>query len=453
MLPELPYVSTTEGQRLADKYMADAANGRASPDPPQRTPDEPDEPVLLSKRILPPLHISDVLRFGVTRVYQGCPSYVPPPDRETKLRYKAFSPLDLVQEVKDFETIIQPWPNWSSWLWDYHSYMHGALSQARSDAGVRVMQYQGTEDKYMFKPGDLNIQKSAAARAQLKNTGAPPWVEKPAEWKEKAVTITMPTQGVLTNVERTKLSTLFARVHKADVSSRTADDAPTPPDTGLNVDIPGFWYRPLTKVIEHVWSHDPTRRHFHVQPYHEYVTKSRLVAAVEDPLLTTTPATPGPSSLPSAPPTPSVSASASAAPASLPHPRTDSSAFVPPSYATDPESFERVYGELYTADQYHEVCNDLQDFRWKMKQPMSHKLRHEIHEVTVAATMLQACPYEWVVASLMVSSDATVPYTFSNLKLWPIYLYFGCMSKYFRGQPSSNSAHHVGYMPSVRCSL
>jgi hypothetical protein len=113
-----------------------------------------------------------------------------------------------------------------------------------------------------------------------------------------------------------------------------------------------------------------------------------------------------------------------------------------------------MYGELYTADQYHEVHNDLQDFRWRMKhQPMLPQLRDTIHEVTAAATMLQACPHEWVVASMMVFSDATVPYTFSNMKLWPIYVYFGCMSKYFRCQPSSNSAHHVGYMPSVSRNL
>jgi hypothetical protein len=109
-----------------------------------------------------------------------------------------------------------------------------------------------------------------------------------------------------------------------------------------------------------------------------------------------------------------------------------------------------MYGELYTANQYHEVHNELQDFRWKMKQPMLHKLCHKIHETTVAATMLQACPNEWIVALMMVFSDATVPYTFSNMKLWPIYVYFGNMSKYFCCQPSSNSAHHVGYLPSVR---
>jgi hypothetical protein len=113
MLPELPFVSIAEGQRLADEYMLDAANQTLPSLPPQP---QSTQPVPLLPRPILPLHLSNMSWFHVTRVYQGHPSYVPPPDREVKAQYKAFSPLDLVQEVKDIKTVILPWPNFSSWL-------------------------------------------------------------------------------------------------------------------------------------------------------------------------------------------------------------------------------------------------------------------------------------------------------------------------------------------------
>lgn len=59
---------------------------------------------------------------------------------------------------------------------------------------------------------------------------------------------------------------------------------------------------------------------------------------------------------------------------------------------------------------------------------------------------------EYAVAPLMFWSDATRLANFGTQSLWPIYLYFGSLSKYMRAKPSMFAAHHLAYMPSVRIS-
>lgn len=59
------------------------------------------------------------------------------------------------------------------------------------------------------------------------------------------------------------------------------------------------------------------------------------------------------------------------------------------------------------------------------------------------------CKLEKVVLGLMFWSDSTHLETFGTVKVWPLYLYFGNLSKYFRGKPSSAASHHVTYIPSV----
>ncbi|KAG6835741.1 hypothetical protein H0H93_015071 [Arthromyces matolae] len=57
------------------------------------------------------------------------------------------------------------------------------------------------------------------------------------------------------------------------------------------------------------------------------------------------------------------------------------------------------------------------------------------------------CTLERVVAALMFWSDSTHLATFGNASLWPIYLWFGNQSKWIRGKPTSQTCHHVAYIP------
>ena len=49
----------------------------------------------------------------------------------------------------------------------------------------------------------------------------------------------------------------------------------------------------------------------------------------------------------------------------------------------------------------------------------------------------------------MFWSDSTHLANFGTAKVWPLYLYFGNLSKYIHGKPNSNACHHVAYIPSV----
>lgn len=94
------------------------------------------------------------------------------------------------------------------------------------------------------------------------------------------------------------------------------------------------------------------------------------------------------------------------------------------SLVTGPE--ERCYDEAYTSDAWIEAHNTLQ------------KERNE-----------PGCKLEKVILGLMFWSDSTHLANFGTAKVWPLYLYFGNLSKYLRGKPASGACHHVAYIPSV----
>jgi hypothetical protein len=87
---------------------------------------------------------------------------------------------------------------------------------------------------------------------------------------------------------------------------------------------------------------------------------------------------------------------------------------------------ERMYDELYTSDAWLEAQDDLQ------KLPK-----------------VSGCSLERVVAGLMFFSDATHLANFGTAKAWPLYVYFGNLTKYLRSSPTSGSCHLVGFLPSV----
>jgi hypothetical protein len=87
---------------------------------------------------------------------------------------------------------------------------------------------------------------------------------------------------------------------------------------------------------------------------------------------------------------------------------------------------ERIYDELYTSDAWLQAQDDVQ------------KLPRE-----------PRCSVERVIAGLMFFSDATHLANFGTAKAWPLYMYFGNLTKYMRSLPSSGACHLVGFLPSV----
>jgi Plavaka transposase len=87
---------------------------------------------------------------------------------------------------------------------------------------------------------------------------------------------------------------------------------------------------------------------------------------------------------------------------------------------------EHIYDELYTSDSWLDAQDEVQ------------KLPRE-----------PGCKLERVVAGLMFFSDATHLANFGTAKAWPLYMYFGNLTKYARSAPKSGACHLVGFLPSV----
>ena len=88
----------------------------------------------------------------------------------------------------------------------------------------------------------------------------------------------------------------------------------------------------------------------------------------------------------------------------------------------------RLYGEAYTSDEMLSAYEEVQKVPPHPDYPDA----------------------EHVVVELAPYSDTTMLAQFGTAVLWPLYIYFGNLSKYIRCQPSSHAAHHTAYFPSVR---
>jgi hypothetical protein len=97
--------------------------------------------------------------------------------------------------------------------------------------------------------------------------------------------------------------------------------------------------------------------------------------------------------------------------------------FWQPNEATEPV---RVHGELYTSEAFIEAHRELQD---SPGEP--------------------GCDLPRVVLALMFASDSTQLTSFSNAKLWPVYLVIGNESKDRRSKPSCQAIEHIAYLETV----
>ena len=59
------------------------------------------------------------------------------------------------------------------------------------------------------------------------------------------------------------------------------------------------------------------------------------------------------------------------------------------------------------------------------------------------------CKLERVIAGLMVWSDSTHLAQFGHVTAWPIYMFFGNLSKYARHMPDSGACHPIAFIPEV----
>jgi hypothetical protein len=89
---------------------------------------------------------------------------------------------------------------------------------------------------------------------------------------------------------------------------------------------------------------------------------------------------------------------------------------------------ERIFSEMYDSDAFIDEHDKVQ---------------------RSAPTNDPNCKREKAVAAIMFWSDSTHLANFGTAKLWPVYMLFGNLSKYIRGQPNSGACQHVAYIPSL----
>lgn len=89
---------------------------------------------------------------------------------------------------------------------------------------------------------------------------------------------------------------------------------------------------------------------------------------------------------------------------------------------------QRLYDELYTSDAWNKAHDELQKQR-----------------------RADNCQLERVIAGMMFWSDSTRLAQFGHVSAWPIYLFFGNLSKYIRASPTFGACHPVAFIPSVWC--
>ncbi|THH23278.1 hypothetical protein EUX98_g7896 [Antrodiella citrinella] len=178
-------------------------------------------------------------------------------------------------------------------------------------------------------------------------------------------------------------------------------------DKAPQFEVKGLVYRPLLETIKAAYS-DPAAQMYHFIPHKLFWRRqSARQSTSTNPDLTPTPvddtstATPPPHSEPSE-----------------------------PSHPSDGPEVEhiRIFSEVYNSDAM------LKEDAAIRAQPRSPE---------------DPADLEYAVVPMLFYSDATRLANFGTQSLWPIYLFFGSLSKYVRSKPSAMAAQHLAYMPTL----
>lgn len=100
----------------------------------------------------------------------------------------------------------------------------------------------------------------------------------------------------------------------------------------------------------------------------------------------------------------------------------------------DPNHVERMFDELYSSNAW-----------MREDEAIQHTIERDKNG--------DICTLPKAIAGLMFASDATQLANFGTQKLWPLYMFLGNQSLWYRGQPSTKCCHHIAYFKSVRIEL
>ncbi|KAI0071014.1 hypothetical protein K474DRAFT_1712834 [Panus rudis PR-1116 ss-1] len=200
------------------------------------------------------------------------------------------------------------------------------------------------------------------------------------------------------------------------VKNKSEEDA-------LTLRVDGIHYRKLTHIITEAFK-DPSAENFHYVPFREYWRRERHSQADSGLFTsdTSTTSDTGDSDYDF-----HSSSSSSRQPTCEDVPDDDDDEDIRDE-DDDGAEYIRMYSEIYNSDAMLEEDAKLR------AQPRNPDDGPEV---------------EYAIAALLAYSDSTRLANFGKASLWPIYIFFGNQSKYYRGKPSCFAAHHLAYLPTL----
>lgn len=332
--------------------------------------------------------------FGLFRQYRT--DAFPTHDPEEYIKLADLSNYPIRSETPSpNDPSYHPYPNLSSFLLGDWYWNQGAQKSKSSFAElVKVVGHPDfvPEDIWTTNWDDINAKLGTEATEEERD-----WFDEDAGWRTKDVRFPIP-------------------VH------RKAKQSGPQEYTVLN-----FHYRKLVDVIKEKLADTSQIRLFHYEPYELFWQRPRdpICSSQNNTPADITHATPGLRVSP-----PSKGSSDEAVRSSSDSPVSQSaessaSKEAPPCDEQDPPPI-RVYGEMYTSSAFIEA---LEEVRQSPPEPGCKLSRH--------------------IVALMFWSDSTHLASFSDMKLHPIYLFFGNESKYRRCRPSLSLCNHVAYLEEV----
>ena len=113
----------------------------------------------------------------------------------------------------------------------------------------------------------------------------------------------------------------------------------------------------------------------------------------------------------------------------------------------------RVYSEIYNSDAMLEADADmrrnLDSARGLNNDSARSPNDNSAHGLNDNSAHGPNNNLETFIVSALLYSDSTHLAQFGNASLWPIYLFLGNVSKYICSKPTSFTAHHIAYIPTV----
>ncbi|THH15068.1 hypothetical protein EUX98_g9523 [Antrodiella citrinella] len=177
-------------------------------------------------------------------------------------------------------------------------------------------------------------------------------------------------------------------------------------------EVKGLVYRPLLETIKAAYS-DPIVQMYHFIPHKLFWRRQSSQQSTSS-----NPPDLDPSSAP-----------VDDTPIATPPPHSQPSDSEPPCPSDDPEvEHIRIFSEVYNSDA---MLKEDASIRAQPRNPED------------------PADLEYAIVPMLFYSDATKLASFGTQALWPIYLFFGSLSKYARSKPSAMAAQHIAYMPSL----